>query len=76
MTQAMRAVRHGADAFLVLVRRAGDLVGRDESKAVVPSQEGTSSYESSPSTVLGSGTCDPAKVKELLEEYKDLFPKS
>ena len=76
MTQAMRAVRHGADAFLVLVRRAGDPVGRDESEEVVPSQEGTSSSESSPSLALGSGACDPAKVKGLLEEFKDLFPES
>ena len=75
MTQAMRAVRHGADAFLVLVRRAGDPVGGDESEKSTQIEKQTPT-DSLPTSESGSGPCDPGKVKQLLEEFKDLFPES
>ena len=73
LSQVTRHLKQSQRAFLVVVRRGGDLPVGDEAEAKTQTEQPTKPPKSTASSIA---KLDPKVLNDLLEEYKDLFPDS
>ena len=74
LPQVTRHLKQSQKAFLVIVRRGGNLpVGDDMAEANKQTEQPTKPPKSTVSLIA---KLDPKVLNDLLEEYKDLFPDS